>query len=137
MSICADNGAHLRLLPTSLNAQSPLESIPNSRSPSPARAGGRPERPSRIVAKAIRGYLASAEYAQEEAIVHLVAHELRHLWQANVPKGQRIWGARGRFSERDADAYAIRKVRHWRRRGSPYYGQDGEILVAEAPQTRL
>jgi hypothetical protein len=80
-----------------------------------------------------RGYLASAEYTQEEAIVHLVAHELRHLWQANVPKGQGIWGARGRFSERDADAYAIRKVRHWRRRGSPYYGQDGEILVAEAP----
>jgi hypothetical protein len=84
-----------------------------------------------------RGYLASAEYTQEEAIVHLVAHELRHLWQANVPKGQRIWGARGRFSERDADAYAIRKVRHWRRRGSPYYGQDGEIMVAEAPPNAL
>jgi len=84
-----------------------------------------------------RGYLASAEYTQEEAIVHLVAHELRHLWQANVPKGQRIWGARGRFSERDADAYAISKVRHWRRRGSPYYGQGGEILVAETPNAPI
>jgi hypothetical protein len=33
-----------------------------------------------------RGYLPSKEYAQEEAILHYLAHELRHLWQAKVPK---------------------------------------------------
>lgn len=36
--------------------------------------------------------------------------------QARVPKGRRVWGARGQFSERDADAYAIRTLRAWRRR---------------------
>lgn len=51
-----------------------------------------------------------------EALVFLAAHELRHLWQANVPRGRRVWGARGQFSERDADAYAIRMLRAWRRR---------------------
>lgn len=61
------------------------------------------------------GYLRSVQFTKNEDIVHLVAHELRHLWQAKVPRGRRVWGARGQFSERDADAYAIRKVREWRR----------------------
>lgn len=30
-----------------------------------------------------------------------------------------VWGARGRFSERDADAYAVRMVRAWRREHRP------------------
>lgn len=51
-----------------------------------------------------------------EWLVYLAAHELRHLWQARVPRGRRVWGARGQFSERDADAYAIRMLRAWRRR---------------------
>lgn len=61
------------------------------------------------------GYLRSVQFSHEEDIVHLVAHELRHLWQGKVKSGRRVWGARGQFSERDADAYAIRKVRQWRR----------------------
>ena len=34
-----------------------------------------------------------------------------------VPSRRRgmVWGARGRFSERDADSYALRMVRFWRR----------------------
>lgn len=51
-----------------------------------------------------------------EALVLLTAHELRHLWQAKHKKGWRVWGARGQFSERDADAYALRKLREWRRK---------------------
>ena len=51
-----------------------------------------------------------------EWLVFIAAHELRHLWQARVPKGRRVWGSRGQFSERDADAYAIRMLRAWRRR---------------------
>jgi hypothetical protein len=26
-----------------------------------------------------------------------------------------VWGSRGQYSNRDADAYAIRKVREWRK----------------------
>jgi hypothetical protein len=76
-----------------------------------------------------RGYLPSVEYTREEAIVHLVAHELRHLYQALHPTRQRdrVWGARGQFSERDADAYAISRVRHYRRARSPHYGPSGEV----------
>lgn len=55
----------------------------------------------------------------EEAVVFLAAHELRHLWQARVPRGRRVWGAKGQYSERDADAYAIRKLRAWRRTTAP------------------
>jgi hypothetical protein len=54
-----------------------------------------------------------------EALVFIAAHELRHLWHARVPRGRRVWGARGQFSERDADAYALRMLRAWRRRGLP------------------
>lgn len=53
---------------------------------------------------------------QIEAFVYVLAHELRHLWQARVPRGRRVWGARSQFSERDADAYALRMLRAWRRR---------------------
>lgn len=64
-----------------------------------------------------RGYLPQPWLAsQEEALVFVLAHELRHLWQHRVPKGRRVWGARGQFSERDADAYAIRMLRRWRSR---------------------
>lgn len=62
-----------------------------------------------------KGYLASVQFTVEEDIVHLVAHELRHLWQAIIKRGWRVWGARGQFSERDADAYAIKMTRAWRR----------------------
>ena len=62
------------------------------------------------------GYLPTpALGSRVEALVYLAAHELRHLWQARVPRGRRVWGARGQFSERDADAYAIRMLRKWRR----------------------
>ena len=74
-----------------------------------------------------RAYVPFDQYTQEEAILHLLSHEMRHLWQARVPKGWRVWGSRGQYSERDCDAYAIRVVRHWRRTGSPFYGSKGEV----------
>lgn len=51
-----------------------------------------------------------------EFIVYMTAHELRHLWQSKVKKGWRYWGCRGQFSERDADCYALHKLREWRRK---------------------
>lgn len=61
------------------------------------------------------GYIGFTLYSQREIAVFITAHELRHLWQAKIKSGYRVWGARGQFSERDADAYAIHKVRQYRR----------------------
>lgn len=64
------------------------------------------------------GYQGNEVYSHFEALLYLVAHELRHLWQTRVPRGWRVWGARGRYSERDADCYALGVVRRWRRRST-------------------
>lgn len=62
-------------------------------------------------------YMPWYAYTYEEALVALVAHELNHLAQAKNPRlARRTWNARGQFSERDCDAYAIRMMRAWRRR---------------------
>lgn len=63
-----------------------------------------------------KGYLPIVLYDYAEVLIHLLAHELRHLWQARHRKGWRVYGSRGRFSERDADAYALHKVRLYRQR---------------------
>ena len=61
------------------------------------------------------GYITSIELSREESLVNNLAHELRHYWQMNhIGKRGKVWGARGKFSERDADAYAIRRTREWR-----------------------
>ena len=63
------------------------------------------------------GYLPSPPMGTRvEALVFVTAHELRHLWQKRVKRGRRVWGARGQYSERDADAYAIHMLREWRRK---------------------
>lgn len=54
-----------------------------------------------------------------EALVYVTAHELRHLWQAKGIKRGRVWGSRGRMSERDACAYGIRMLRAWRKTQRP------------------
>lgn len=61
------------------------------------------------------GYLSHLVLSREELLVSVMAHELRHQWQTKHPRGWRVHGARGQYSERDADAYAIRKVREWRK----------------------
>jgi hypothetical protein len=71
------------------------------------------------------GYIDHILLSREEAVVHVIAHELRHLWQTKVKRGYRVWGARDQFSDRDADAFAIRKTRKWRRR----YGN--QIVLAQ------
>jgi hypothetical protein len=48
-------------------------------------------------------------------MIHLVAHELRHLWQPTHRTRRMPTARHGRISERDADIYAIRKVRAYRR----------------------
>ena len=52
---------------------------------------------------------------KRKALVHFLAHELRHLWQKNHPKKKdKVLGSRDQFSDRGADAYAFRKMREWR-----------------------
>jgi hypothetical protein len=60
-------------------------------------------------------YLGVVLYSLEEAAVFITAHELRHLWQRYVPKGRRVWGSKGQYSERDADAYGLKMLRAYRR----------------------
>ena len=68
----------------------------------------------RQIYKGHKGYLPHVWGSRMEVLVHLIAHELRHLWQAKHSHGK-VWGARGKFSERDADAYALRMLRKFRR----------------------
>lgn len=56
-----------------------------------------------------------------EALVYILAHELRHMHQqhgyavhSSFPVG-RVKNARGRYSEVCTEAYAIHKLRAWRR----------------------
>lgn len=56
------------------------------------------------------GYIDHILLSREEAVVHVIAHELRHLWQVKVKRGYRVWGARGQFSDTDADVLV--KVRY-------------------------
>lgn len=53
-----------------------------------------------------------------EALVYLIAHELRHLWQAKMKNKKGYYPkSRGRFSEIDTEGYAITMLRAWRKRG--------------------
>lgn len=79
------------------------------------------------------GYINCLLLSREEAVILVMAHELRHLWQMDHRRrrgikegeggeGVGVWGSRGQYSNRDADAYAIRKVREWRKNHNvPFY----------------
>ncbi len=51
----------------------------------------------------------------EEMIVYLIAHELRHLFQAKAKNKRGYYkGSKGRYSEYDAEMYAIDMLEKWR-----------------------
>lgn len=54
-----------------------------------------------------KGYIPHQVNSQEELIISLIAHEMRHIWQAKYPSLPRLGGGRGKFSEKDADTFAI------------------------------
>jgi hypothetical protein len=63
-----------------------------------------------------RGYVSTLLSSTQECLIYVIAHELRHLYQAKYKAGW-VYDSKGkRSSERDADAYAIAKVREWRRK---------------------
>src|SRR3990167_10614729 len=52
-----------------------------------------------------------------ECLVYIMAHELRHIWQAKMKNKKGYYPkSRGRFSEIDTEGYAITKLRAWRKR---------------------
>jgi hypothetical protein len=60
------------------------------------------------------GYISCLLLSEEEWLVQMIAHEIRHSFQVNNKNYHRVWGSRKGTSERDCDAYAIRKMREWR-----------------------
>jgi len=66
------------------------------------------------ILKGGNGYLPMTIGSRKEAALVVIAHELRHLWQSTHTRG-RVWGSKGRMSERDADAYALQMLRQYRR----------------------
>jgi hypothetical protein len=56
-----------------------------------------------------------------EALVYILAHEMRHLWQDHGIERNSIFptgyarNSRGRFSEVDTESYAVNQLRAWRR----------------------
>ena len=53
---------------------------------------------------------------KEEAFVYLSAHELKHCWQHQHPFEKRMGKRKHRYSESDADIYAVKKLHEWRKR---------------------
>jgi hypothetical protein len=70
-----------------------------------------------------KDYIPTLMLSPEEALVHTIAHELRHVWQVMT---ESVWDKLpleetqgkphpGVGSDKDADKYAIRKQREWRK----------------------
>jgi len=64
--------------------------------------------------EAFGAYLPHAWGTRKEAVLWVLAHEMRHLWQAKHSRGK-VCGAKGKYSEKDADAYALQMLRRYRR----------------------
>ncbi len=66
------------------------------------------------------GYLDCLVNSREEMLLHMIAHELRHLWQRKDGKKGTKKGPYRRCSkksrEHDADTYAIQIVEEWRKK---------------------
>ena len=63
-----------------------------------------------------RGYLSLLVLDRIETLVEIMAHELRHIYQEQRKHKIKCHGKRRqKFSERDADMYAQRKIREWRK----------------------
>lgn len=61
-----------------------------------------------------RAYIDGIYLSMIETLIHVMAHEIRHLWQKKHKHGK-IYGSRGKYSERDADYYGFKKQREYRK----------------------
>lgn len=88
-----------------------------------------------------QGYLPHLILDSTECLIGLLAHEFCHAWQHEHKcnrKGWRrkVWGARGIYSERECDAYAMRQIRKYRR-SCPERLQKYDQKVAEVVENLL
>jgi len=60
-----------------------------------------------------KDYIGIQVFSLQEGLITILAHELRHLWQAKYPNKKRLYSY-GQFSEKDADIYALQQLRKWR-----------------------
>ena len=67
--------------------------------------------------KYYNGYLDYIILDKYECLVHVLSHELRHLWQKYNRKNRDKWifGSYGKFSNKDADSFAIKNQRALRK----------------------
>ena len=91
------------------------------------------------------GYLSYLLLSKHEALIEVLAHELRHVWQ-DENKGKRrgkVWGTRGDSSDRDADYWGIQMVRKYRRLYNhkeaypPLFFVIYDIILSKADTKRL
>lgn len=91
------------------------------------------------------GYLNHLQLDLEELILHITAHELRHARQHEQNKIHWVYGTKytkemyGNTEtlyarERDADAYAIRTVRKWRRLQKPIITIPDEFMERDVTE---
>lgn len=79
---------------------------------------GRRWRRTRYQLKYAPGAPELVEGSIDEAVLYVLAHEVRHIIQARYARPRdRVWGTRGQYSERDAEAFGLRVLRRWRREG--------------------
>ena len=60
------------------------------------------------------GYVEVTARSDIEALVYVMAHEFRHIWQTTHTT--RLGGGRKGLSERDADTFAVQTIARWRKR---------------------
>lgn len=67
--------------------------------------------------KYYNGYLNYWILNPSECIIHVLSHELRHIWQEQNRKNRDKWiySSYGKYSNKDADSYAIHKQREFRK----------------------
>ena len=78
-----------------------------------------------------KDYIPTLMLSREEALVHTITHELRHVWQVmtesvwdRLPLERHREPHQGVGSDMDADKHAIRKQREWRKlHNQPIYSE--------------
>ena len=66
------------------------------------------------------GYVTILLLSLKELLVYIIAHELRHHWQHVTPFRKGTGTLCSKLEkEKDADAYAVKQVRSWRKLYAP------------------
>ena len=85
--------------------------------------------------KYYNGYLNYWLLSPSETIIHVLSHELRHIWQEQNRKNRDKWiySSYGKYSNKDADSYAIHKQREFRKllKSHNYFYETHSLYVCD------